>query len=182
MTPIYITQAVLLELILLPTIAIVRFYRRKKRSTKTSVPREVGILLFSAYIIGVLSLTVIPELEFSEHGIGIYRPMVNGSRTGGINLIPVVGIVEGLSNGRYVLIIGNALLLTPLPFFLNLLYRVSTAKMLIIGVLASVSIEIIQLPLSRGTDIDDVLLNSLGVLVGLALLHVVKRFKKSGGE
>jgi glycopeptide antibiotics resistance protein len=64
----------------------------------------------------------------------------------------------------------------PLALFLHLALRRSVWLTIALGVLASVTVEILQLPIwSRSTDVDDVLLNSLGVLVGAALAAAVLR-------
>jgi glycopeptide antibiotics resistance protein len=83
-------------------------------------------------------------------------------------------------------IMGNFVMLLPLGIYLPLLYRklrtaVSFFAVLIISFLVSVTIEILQLATSyRSTDIDDVILNTLGACVGFLVYLLVKSIINSG--
>ena len=93
-----------------------------------------------------------------------------------INVIPLWGILDlfltadGWEGIKFALInvIGNVLLFCPLGFLLPLLWEKYAKwwKTLAAGAGLSVLIECTQLFLIRGTDVDDVLLNSLGALIG----------------
>ena len=70
---------------------------------------------------------------------------------------------------------GNVLLLVPMGFLLPLLYdrMRSWNKIFLLGVTFSMTLEMVQYLLGRTADIDDVLLNSLGILLGYAAWRVV---------
>lgn len=70
---------------------------------------------------------------------------------------------------------GNVLLLAPMGFLLPLLYDRMRFwnKTLLLGVTFSLTLEMVQYFLGRTADIDDVLLNSLGILLGYAAWRVV---------
>ena len=54
------------------------------------------------------------------------------------------------------------------------------AKVVAAGALISLSIEVIQLPFgSRATDIDDLILNTIGVMIGYEIYSLVKKIKSS---
>ena len=72
--------------------------------------------------------------------------------------------------------IGNIIIFIPLGILIPLLYKISSKKVILIGFLISLLIEIIQLFLKRGTDIDDLILNTLGVFIGTLI------YKKIGGK
>lgn len=67
-----------------------------------------------------------------------------------------------------VYVVGNVALFVPLGFFLYLALRRGLALPAGMTVLSSVCVEILQLPIwSRSSDVDDVLLNSVGGLLGV---------------
>lgn len=66
----------------------------------------------------------------------------------------------------------------PIGFILPLLYKISGKKVILLGLLFSLFIETSQLFLQRGTDIDDLMLNSLGVVLGLLIYKLVDKKKK----
>jgi glycopeptide antibiotics resistance protein len=65
----------------------------------------------------------------------------------------------------------------PIGFFIPLLWHKmrSLGKTVLCGFIISLFIELIQFPLYRGTDIDDLWLNTLGVLVGYFVFILVKK-------
>ena len=66
----------------------------------------------------------------------------------------------------------------PIGFFIPLLWKVSNRKVIIIGFGSSLFIEICQLFLTRGTDVDDLILNTIGTILGLLLYRFLyKKFK-----
>ncbi|OUJ73882.1 VanZ family protein [Hymenobacter crusticola] len=94
-----------------------------------------------------------------------------------VNLIPVKSTVESFQSGVtgywnfFSNLFGNVLLFVPLPFFLIRLFRFnSTYAIILAGISISVLIELAQFSWQIGVpDIDDVLLNTLGVMLGLFL-------------
>jgi len=93
-----------------------------------------------------------------------------GRSSGGVNLVPFAGITEELSNVNRELgvanIAGNVLLFVPLPILARLTWVPSWPRAFACGVGLSVAIELVQLGAGRSADIDDVLLNSAGALLG----------------
>jgi len=71
----------------------------------------------------------------------------------------------------------NILLFVPIGFFLPILWRKFEKRRftIIYGFLLSLSIEIIQLLGHRITDIDDLLMNTMGTILGFYLYVLVKR-------
>jgi hypothetical protein len=73
-------------------------------------------------------------------------------------------------------LVGNLLLFAPLGFFVPVLYSKSRSglKILAIGFVLSLSIELSQFALAtRIADVDDVILNTLGALLGFAIFKLV---------
>lgn len=77
-------------------------------------------------------------------------------------------------------IVGNFIMLLPLGIYLPLLYRKLRKvsgffAVLFISFLVSVSIEILQLATNyRSTDVDDVILNTLGAVTGFLIYQLVR--------
>lgn len=84
-------------------------------------------------------------------------------------------------------VIGNIILFIPMYFCININYKALSAKcMLIISVLVSVLIEVLQLVenvsgladfTSRVTDVNDVILNTLGGMIGWLIYETYKKLK-----
>ncbi len=75
-------------------------------------------------------------------------------------------------------IVGNILAFVPLGFFISLLFfKKNIIKTMLFGILAIFVIESIQLVTKIGFfDIDDILLNSIGILIGYITSLVFKKF------
>lgn len=67
----------------------------------------------------------------------------------------------------------------PIGFFVALLWNLKDKNIILIGFVISLFIEFCQLLISRGTDIDDLILNTLGTIVGLLIYKLLsKKFNK----
>lgn len=106
--------------------------------------------LFCLYMAAVFSLVGIPNVTY-------FRPEVN------LNLIPLVGMVEDLKNG-----ILNVALFVPLGFFLPLLrHRFKNLRSVsAFGFGLSLMIELMQMLTFRATDVNDLITNTLGTMLG----------------
>jgi hypothetical protein len=107
---------------------------------------------------------------------------------GYVQLVPlrtIAGYFDGYDTAATVVlyVFGNVALFVPLGLFLHLALRRSVALAAALGMLASVTVEILQLPIwSRSTDVDDVILNTagavLGALVGAAVLRLPEPLRR----
>lgn len=100
-----------------------------------------------------------------------------------LNFLPVVNLLDyEIRREALVNLIGNTAMFLPIGIIWPLVFpRLdSHRKVIAAGVGFSLCIEILQLPFfDRVTDIDDLLLNSLGYLAGYGLYLLVKRsFRK----
>lgn len=167
-------------LIALPIFLIVRYVLYKKNNSKINWYRELGLLLFTLFIVGLASQTILPKFEL-KNGIHIIN---NGKHI--TNLIPFKVLFDTYNevmNGNisYFIInfLGNIIMFMPIGFFIPLLFNISYKKTILIGSLSSIFIEISQLFLIRGTDIDDVILNTIGVILGVLILKLLnKKYNK----
>ncbi|MCM3574045.1 VanZ family protein [Mesobacillus subterraneus] len=141
--------------------------RKKKMGFKYVVLNT----LFVLSVFGILLVTMLPQ-----YGI---RPRV-------INIVPFAGmynlIIHSVDISVPIRNLGlNALLFVPFGLFLSMkksyLQSKTIFKIVVVsGLLLSVSIESIQytLPLGRSADIDDVILNTIGALLGFISWKVLQ--------
>ncbi|MBR3870518.1 MAG: VanZ family protein [Clostridia bacterium] len=182
----YILNMLPYMLISLPIIIVVRVIAVsvfKKKGIKTSQWHEIGLVLFAVFLVGLASQTIIPKIEFGVGGLNI----VNHNLESKINLIPGQVFVdtwrECVINGywNYLIInfIGNICMFVPIGFCIPLLWNgILFWKTTLIGLGTSLFIELYQIPQVRGSDVDDLWLNTLGVVIGYVLFKSFKRLSK----
>ena len=99
-----------------------------------------------------------------------------------INLVPLVYLLDYLIAGEAVLnVVGNTAMFVPVGMIWPAVFKKldSHKKVIAAGVGFSLCIEILQLPFfERVTDIDDLILNSVGFLMGYGIYLLVKKCKK----
>ena len=99
-----------------------------------------------------------------------------------INLIPLVYLLDYLIAGEAGLnTVGNTAMFIPIGIIWPAVFRKldTHGKIIAAGVGLSLCIEILQLPFfDRVTDIDDLILNSLGFLMGYGIYLLVKKSRK----
>ena len=98
-----------------------------------------------------------------------------------VNLIPFVNLLD-YDSGRDLLInlIGNFAMFIPTGVITPMIYKHlnSFGKVTLTGFLLSLSIEIIQLPFAvRASDVDDLILNTLGCMVGYGIYVLAKKIR-----
>jgi len=182
----YILNMLPYMLISLPIIIVVRVIAVsmfKKKGIKTSQWHEIGLVLFAVFLVGLASQTIIPKIEFGVVGLNI----VNHNLESKINLMPGQVFVdtwrECVINGywNYLIInfIGNICMFVPIGFCIPLLWNgMLFWKTTLIGLGTSLFIELCQIPQVRGSDVDDLWLNTLGVVIGYVLFQGFKRLSK----
>ena len=103
-----------------------------------------------------------------------------------VNLTPITHILRYRRKRDILLnVYGNIFLFLPTGFILPLVYKRLDRfwKVVAAGAGLSLCIELLQLPFSvRSTDIDDLLLNTLGVALGFALYALVSRLGKKAAH
>ncbi len=144
--------------------------------------RELELLLIYICLIVVARFTFFP---FSKVD-GKIQPLIFDAALvfpPRVNFLPLVNLLDyEIRREALINVIGNTTMFIPIGVFWPLVFRQldSHKKVITAGVGFSLCIEILQLPFfDRVTDIDDLLLNSLGFLVGYGLYLLVKKlFKK----
>lgn len=146
MTRIFYTLAEMITPLLLMPI-IIGCYGIKKHY---AFDRIIICLLFSLYLAAVFHLTGQPDLVYHRFEPNIY-------------LIPFGEIISDFRNS-----ILNILFFVPLGFFLPVLgekYR-RAVNTLLFGLCMTLTVELLQMFTLRATDINDVITNVIGTLLG----------------
>ena len=159
----YIPLVTLIFALLLSINAIAKRYGK---ADKIYTKKILILSVFAAYLCIVIYLTLIDR--FIMH---------NGN--GETNLIPFIGLAESFTStyGLYG-IISNVVLFIPLGFFLPIILPNNKKYIfLIIPVLLSMAIEITQIHLGRTFDINELIMNYIGSLIGLAVILATKKIQ-----
>lgn len=183
----YFWNALPFVLVFVPFILLFRWLRvrtLRKKAVQTTKWHEAGIVLFLLCVVFFSSITFFPHIMLyygppflSIHGyIGIVPE--------NINLIPFrvfPDLYQELIVNRsvdYLItnIFGNIIGFLPFGFFLPLLWnRMTFPKTILTAFLFSLFVELNQLPLGRGTDIDDLWINTLGAVCGFLIYLLVQK-------
>lgn len=144
----------------------------KKIGYKLSIEHIVIVYIFVYYLTGVLSFTGIPSIRDIVHNsFGIITPKGLNIPSDEINLIPFRWITESFRP-----YIENIFLFMPLGFMLPSIWKKYEVlwKTALSGITVSLIIELSQLFNRRITDIDDLLMNTLGALIGWIIFRLLK--------
>jgi glycopeptide antibiotics resistance protein len=151
------------------------------RQRKFSLKRELQLLLVYICVVVVTRFTFFP---FSKVN-GQVQPLLFDMATAWpfrINLVPFVNLLDYPSKKEILInVIGNGALCIPTGIVTPLLYPHlnSFKKTVMTGFLISLTIEIIQLPFAvRCSDVDDLILNTLGCVIGYGFLSLVRALRR----
>ena len=143
--------------------------------------REAQLILVYICIVVVARFTFFP---FSKVD-GKVQPLIFDSANWmnfRINLLPMVYLLDyEIRREALINVIGNTAMFIPLGIVWPVCFKQlnSHRKVIAAGVGTSLLIEILQLPFyDRVSDIDDLILNSLGFLIGYGIYLLVKKSKK----
>ena len=146
-------------------------------------------IIFSVYIANVVVYTLFP-FPYQKELIEI---MIEDNLGVKHNFIPFMSFIDAIDYGSFAMglkqIGGNILLFMPLGFAVPILFPgIKTGKVILIGFIISVSIELIQAIVGfflgynyRSFDIDDLLMNTLGTVIGVLLFSYLSNFLKKSG-
>ncbi len=137
---------------------------------------SILLTLYSALLIKVMVFKDLPVIRvgglmFKFGGKEAVRPP---------NFVPFRTIAHYVFGSQGIIIgginlVGNIALLVPIGFLVPLVYRTMTwKKAVILGIAAGLVIELLQTVLHVGIfDIDDLILNALGVLIGYGMFVLI---------
>lgn len=144
----------------------------------------VTLIAYSTFLIKLMVFRDVLALR-----IGRLRFTFGGADTGPANFLPFKTILPYLLGEKGWLmacinLIGNIVLLVPIGFLVAVVSRKMTwQKSLVLGIAASLAIEVIQAVFRVGIfDIDDIILNGLGVVIGYWAFAVLAKWVRSDGR
>ena len=157
------------------------------RQKRIDGKREAVLLLMYINLAVVFRFTFFPLSKVNGH----IQPLIFDIATVypfRVNLVPLVNLFD-YDNKRDLLlnVIGNVAMFIPSGIVLPIIYKRldSFIKVILAGGGISLCIEMMQLPFSvRASDIDDLILNTAGVMLGYgiyALVRCLKRTKRKLG-
>lgn len=143
--------------------------------------REPVLGVFVIYVVCLLGLTL---RGVYTNPIDMFHLAINRLHTGElINLTPfktIFGFIDwGCTDDIWVNIVSNVVIFIPWGFLLPLLWEKFRNPMLLIPMCLGITvfIEIFQLFIYRNTDIDDVILNFLGGLIGAGIFFIFNKLR-----
>ncbi|WP_160671660.1 VanZ family protein [Clostridium sp. C8-1-8] len=148
-----------------------------RKNKKINYLREILMNIFFIYLLIVLSLTLFKMGEL----------MISSRFNRTINIVPVIETIR-MFNGSGSLriaiynVVGNSLVLIPFGFMLPILFEKTNkiSKIAFYGAITSIFIEFCQyFTVNNTTDIDDVILNTFGAVIGLVCYRVFIKILKA---
>jgi glycopeptide antibiotics resistance protein len=155
------------------------------------VATRVALVLYLGWLAGATLFPIPVAVHLTPAQLGPTERLLD--RLNAPNVVPLHGIRETAALGwgwpAVRLLAGNVLVFVPFGFLVPTIWpRMGRSwRMLLAGLLLSGGVELSQLALSlylgywyRMTDVDDVLLNTCGVLLGFALFAAVRAWSRRG--
>ena len=143
--------------------------------------REAVLLLMYINLAVIIRFAFFPMSKVD----GLVQPLIFDIATAfpfRVNLVPLVNLFDYNSKRDLLVnVIGNVAMFIPSGIVLPIIYRRldTFVKVLLAGGGISLCIEIIQLPFSvRATDIDDLILNTVGVIMGYGIYVLIRYVRK----
>jgi|GEM_PF-3546848 len=160
-----------LMLLLLPIVILAGLFIYRKRRNRLAVKEAVTTVIIDMFlllsVVGILVVTLFPQRI-------VYTPIASR-----VQLIPFADVTN---ISPYVLIeniVFNIFLFLPFGFFTS--WRLSSTKVLrrilLMGMCFSLCIELLQLllPIGRSTTVDDIILNTVGAVIGSLLYLLISK-------
>lgn len=168
----------------------IRVYKLKKYQIKAKYLYEITRGIFVIYITVLISLLLVPNFSAFIDSNGNFNFSLGMMPYRTFNIVPFVTVfnqIKDLFYGNHehyplVNIIINIVLFMPFPVLLKLNNKkISYSKCYILSTISCIIIEILQYPLGRSFDIDDIILNNIGILMGILFckLLIKIRFDKT---
>lgn len=144
------------KLIVLSVISYILFIiiNRIKLKQKINIKQEFIIILFIIYLLILFNIVTTQILNYNDNNMKLFKEITRYK----------IG-----SNLFFKNVIGNILLFIPFGLFLAYFYKAKCFFILIVTIIYSSLIETFQLLIGRVFDIDDIILNVIGSLVGYLL-------------
>lgn len=128
-----------------------RIISRIKYKNKIDIKKEFVLILFIIYLLILFSIVVYPVNKYGLNNFSLFKEILRYK----------IGSNDFIQN-----IVGNILLFIPFGMFVRYYFKVKTISLIIITIIYSLSIETTQILIGRVFDIDDIILNLVGSILG----------------
>lgn len=158
----------------------------KKKKIQIKWKKEALQTVFICYLTGLVSLVVLPANFWLSFYDGIFFGWWNEMRQvfqfGGVNLVPsVIKCLNGeLSLGSWAktMLIGNIAMFVPFGFFLPLVTEIrNRRKLVLLAIVIPICFEMAQLFFGRRFDVDDLICNFIGIIIGAFIAYAILKAK-----
>ena len=154
--------------------AVYRCIRIKKHGNTVNWGTEIMRWLFVCYLTGLINLILIPANLWMFIWANVFVGYSHSELaffSGDFNLVPTVfKLITGeLTIGRWVLkmLVYNFLMFVPFGFFLPFVSeKINNRSIWKVAVIVPIIVEVIQPVVGRSFDVDDLILNFAGIIVG----------------
>ena len=167
---------------------IFRFLKLKKSNGDINYKKESLYLIFVCYIVGLFNLVLVPRNFWDIIWYNIFYNF-NENPFAGIfdfsyNFIPTIyKIIIGeytLDSWGKAMIVGNFLMYIPMGIMLPLVFKnINKKNIFVIAILITLSIEILQPIVGRSFDIDDIIMNFIGSIIGYLAVTIFIKLKET---
>lgn len=173
----YLLEFCIIICVLLP------FYLKVRKPWQRDIERELVLAGFILFMVGLMALALRGEYHMPFRMLASARSrIVTGN---GINLVPFRSIrsyfVHYGLDGFLVNFVGNIVMFMPWGLGLTLLWKKNQKLWVVVlySLGLTVLIETVQLFIGRSVDVDDLILNFSGSLLGVGISSVLrKKYRK----
>ncbi len=151
--------------IFLVVFAVVRIAALRSSNERFVFYKEFSNLLFIVYILLLFELLTEAELN----------------KVRGYNLVPFTEIFryEIGSEAFLMNVVGNIVIFIPFGYLISTYIKPKRIlPILVVSVISSATVEFVQLCVGRSFDVDDIILNSLGAIIGFLIYVALNAIKK----
>ena len=183
--------SLILASIVFVIVRMIMLVRRKRLNRVINWLYEIGLLVLVVFAAGLASQTIIPSFYVHQGNIGImgqnFEDLAHMSNFVPFNKINEIKQAIGRDLWSYVIVEvgGNIAMFIPFGFVLPLLWQKFERFGMIAGTCFAISlvIELVQFvnPL-RATDVDDLIMNTLGGTIGYLLYIATRKMTKHGTD
>lgn len=151
---------ILIMTVILTSIRIASIAKNKE---KIVLYEELLKYAFMIYIISLFHVVTFQDVSWSTSNFIPFKEMFR---------------YQLFSNLFFKNVVGNMIMFLPYGFFISYFLKINKAKVvLVLSVIASLTIEITQLIIGRVFDVDDILLNVVGAIIGYFIYRIFHNIK-----
>mgnify|MGYP000501998621 CR=1 FL=1 len=148
-----------------------------------------GSIGFVCYLTGLINLVLVPSNLWSHFWFYVKNGYSTGDSlgwfSGSFNFVPSLYkyLIKGeLSIGTWIrdMLIGNMLMFIPMGIMLPLVFKnINKKNIFVVAILITLSIEILQPIVGRSFDIDDIIMNFIGSIIGYLAVTIFIKLKET---